>query len=137
MSAFIIIKPDASMRGLVGRIISRFEDRELLITRMEMRHKNAEWCREHYFHLSDHIYSNVEYAMTNDNLIGIVLGGGHALEVARQLVGATDSVEAVPGTIRGDFGSTPILRNVIHVSDSKENTDREIELFFNNETNKS
>ncbi len=137
MRVFIIINHDASMRGLVGRIISRFEDRELRITRMEMRHKNAEWCREHYLHLSDYIYTSVEHVMTSDNLIGIVLEGGHALEVAGQLVGATDSVEAVPGTIRGDFGSTPILRNVIHVSDSKENTDREIELFFNNETNKS
>ena len=137
MNVFVIIKPDAIMRGLVGRIISRFENKELYITRIEIRHKNAAWCREHYAHLSDEIYVKLGYFMTSNSLIGIIFNGERALEIARQLVGITDSVRAVPGTIRGDYGSTPILRNIIHVSDSLEATKREIELFFNDETDKS
>ncbi len=134
MSVFVIMKPDAILRGLVGKIITRFEDKELYIERIEVRRKSATWCREHYSHLPDGVYERVQDFMLTGELIGIVFGGERSHEIAQKLVGGTDSVKATPGTIRGDFGSTPIMRNVIHVSDSAENSRRESLLFFNEET---
>ncbi len=134
MSVFVIMKPDAILRGLVGRIITRFEDKELYIERVAVRRKNAAWCRNHYSHLPDGIYERVQDFMLTGELIGIVFGGEHAVETAKNLVGGTDSVKAEPGTIRGDFGTSPIMRNVIHVSDSFVDSKIEEQLFFNEET---
>lgn len=134
MSVFVIMKPDAILRGLVGKVITRFEDKELFIQRISVRRKNAAWCREHYSHLSDGIYYRVQDFMLTGELIGIIFGGEQSHEIARKLVGGTDSVKAEPGTIRGDFGTTSIMRNIIHVSDSVENSGRESQLFFDKET---
>ncbi len=134
MGVFVIIKPDAIVRGLVGKIIERFERKDLWIERVSIRRKNSAWCREHYAHLPDDIFRVIEVFMCSSELIGIVFKGDRAHAIANKLVGSTDSVEAEPGTIRGDYGSTPIMRNVIHVSDSYDDSKREISLFFNNET---
>lgn len=124
------------IRGLVGKIISRFEDKELFIVRIEIKHKNAAWCSKHYNHLPDDILEQVCEFMTEHPIIGICFAGERAHQIAKRLVGRTDSTEAEPGTIRGDYGSTPIMRNIIHVSDSFENSKRESDLFFNHRTDK-
>jgi nucleoside-diphosphate kinase len=128
------MKPDAILRGLVGKIITRFEDKELYIERIAVRRKSAAWCRAHYANLPDHIYERVQDFMLTGELIGMVFGGERTHETARSLVGGTDGVKASPGTIRGDFGTSPIMRNVIHVSDSRADSGRESQLFFDKET---
>lgn len=136
---FIIIKPDAIERGLVGKIISRFEDMGLYIKRIEKRRKNTYWCRQHYSHIFgtkqyEKIYSRLEQFMTHRSTIGIILVGPDAIKRVRKMVGATDALEAKPGTIRGDYGKSSGPRNLIHASDSVETVVKEIVLYFDKET---
>jgi len=133
---FIIIKPDAIERGLVGEIITRLERKGLSVVRMDLRRKKADWCAAHYdqFDLRKEegreIFRRLQQAMIYQPLIGAVIEGEEAIQVVRQLVGATDSLQAAPGTIRGDFGTRPIHRNLIHAADSIANAAREEALFF-------
>lgn len=140
---FIIIKPDALARGLFGRIMSRFEDMGLYITRIEKRSKGNTWCRFHYANVraacdigsSDkNIYTQLVVCMTGIPLIGVVLRGSDAVRRVRVVIGATDVMAAVPGTIRGDFGKYSGPYNLVHASDSLSAVDREIKLFFNKRT---
>lgn len=142
-TTFIIIKPDAINRRLIGEVISRLERKELCITRMEMRHKNYTWCRQHYQHIynkqkaredSEPIYSYLELFMSNVPLIGIEIYGDNVVKIVKKLVGCTDSIKAEPGTIRGDYGTTPVCYNMIHAADSEESARHEIQLFFNPKT---
>jgi len=127
----VIIKPDAINRGLIGRIISRFEDKDFKIKRIESRFKNAAWCKLMYSHLPQNTFLDQCCFMCTNILIGIKLEGPHAVQTVRRMVGCTDSTEALSGTIRGDFGTLPIRYNCVHASDSIENAERELELFFN------
>lgn len=133
---FIIIKPDAIERGLVGEIITRLERKGLSVIRMELRRKMADWCAAHYtqFDLKKEddreIFRRLQRAMIYKPLIGAIIEGEEAVQVVRRLVGATDSLQAVPGTIRGDFGTRPIHQNLIHAADSVINAAREEALFF-------
>lgn len=128
---FVIIKPDALERGLLGRIISRIEDAYLRISVIQERHKTIEWAAQHYAHLRNELFfSNLVKFMTSRSLVGFVVSGEHAIKRMRTLVGATKSWEAAPGTIRGDWGNSPAMYNLIHVSDSQEAAQRELELFF-------
>lgn len=137
---FVIIKPDAIRRGLIGEIIKRLERKKLFIERIERRCKTSEWCSAHYcqFNQSDHtergIFCRVQKAMIYESLIGIEILGDRAVSVVRALVGATNSTEATPGTIRGDFGNLPIHENLVHAADSEANARREIGLFFDPST---
>ncbi len=136
---FVIIKPDAIDRSLVGRIIGRFEDMGLRIARIEKRRKNTYWCRQHYSHIIgtgqyEKIYSNLEISMVCDFTIGIVLTGEHTIERIRRMVGATNALEAEPGTIRGDWGKFSGPFNLVHASDSVETVEKEIALYFDKET---
>lgn len=135
---FIIIKPDAITQGLVGRIISRFEDIELLIERIEKRRKDDNWCRQHYAHILEtttiEVYKRLRNFMIDQAIIGIVLSGPNAIERVRRMVGVTNALEAEPGTIRGDWGKSSGPYNLIHASDSVEAVEREIELYFDKET---
>lgn len=130
----IIIKPDAIKRKLIGKIISRLEDADLKITRMEMKQKNSEWFEEMYPHLEGEVYQKMREFITYTPLIGIVLEGPYAVERIRRMIGNTSSVLAAPGTIRGDFGSHPIRYNCVHASDSVDEVEKEIALFFDKET---
>lgn len=127
---FVIIKPDAISRGLIGKIISRFEDKCLEIVAIELKQKDETWCQLHYKHLSGSIYKNLEHFMLVSPLIGIVLEGPDVIRTVRIMVGSTDGLMAEPGTIRGDFGTHPIRYNIVHAADSYEAVDREINLFF-------
>jgi len=128
----VIIKPDAIRRGLIGRIISRFEDKDFIIKRIESRTKSITWCKLMYPHLIEMAtFNKLSTFMTANPLIGIELEGYNIVKVIRKMLGCTNSMDADPGTIRGDFGLWPIRYNCVHASDSIENAGRELELFFN------
>lgn len=134
---FVIIKPDAYNRYLVGKIISRLEDIDLKIERIETRRKNADWCEKHYQHIwvnQTDVYGRLKAFMVRKLTIGIILSGPNAIKRVRKMIGATDALEALPGTIRGDLGNASGPYNLIHASDSVEAAKREIEFYFNKET---
>ena len=132
---FIILKPDAIERKLVGTILNRFENKGYRILRIETHWKTEDWCERHYSHLDFNIYKNVAAFMTSAPLIGIILEGPDAIRVIKNMVGVTNSLEASPGTIRGDYGHTPIHHNLIHAADSIEAVKYEKQLFYNITTN--
>ncbi len=133
---FVIIKPDAIKRGLVGEIIKRLEQKRLFIEHIETRCKTSAWCGAHYrqFDQSNlaerEIFNRVQEAMIYTQLIGIKITGDMAVTVVRNMIGDTVSTDAAPGTIRGDFGGLPIHENLVHASDSESAAVREISLFF-------
>lgn len=129
-TSFLIVKPDAIERGLLGEIISRFERKYFRLTSITMRHKTLEWATRHYSHLlHDPFYSDLAHFMTSAPLVGFTLTGPSAIEVVRAMVGTTDSLKAPPGSIRGDYGYAPVMYNCIHASDSQEAAEREYNLF--------
>lgn len=130
MHTFVIIKPDSTKRGLIGRIISRFEDADFEIFSMRILQKDKTWFFRMYGHLSGSVYRDMENFMLSQPIVGIILKGRDAVNRARKMIGCTDSSETDPGTIRGDFGSHPIRFNCVHASDSKEAVTKEILLFF-------
>ncbi len=127
---FVMIKPDAVQRGLIGEIISRLERKGLKIVAMKMLNVDRDLAERHYAEHRDKPFfqSLVDY-ITSGPVVAMVVEGKNAVKVVRTLVGATNPQEALPGTIRGDFGMD-IGRNVIHASDSLESAEREISLFF-------
>lgn len=134
-AVFCIIKPDALNRRFMGRIFSRIEDTSLSICRISSRWKSPEWARAHYEHCNgEDFFDNLIDFMTQRSIVGFVVYGKHARGRLRTLVGSTKSWEAAPGTIRGDWGSYPAWKNLIHVSDSHETLMRESELFYDPKT---
>ncbi len=126
----VIIKPGAVRRGLVGKVIERFEDKGLKIVAMKMKHLDDRILSEHYAHLKDKpFFGRLVKAMEESPVILMVIEGKDAVDVVRKMAGPTNGREAMPGTIRGDF-SMSIQNNVIHASDSKENAEKEIRRFF-------
>lgn len=127
---FIIVKPEAVKRGLVGTVLTRFENRGLVLKRLEVRQISRDLARIHYAHLADKpFFEGVLDAITAGPVVTGILEGENAIELVRQLLGATDPLKAAPGTIRGDYG-TVLPYNVVHASDSPESAAREIKLFF-------
>jgi nucleoside-diphosphate kinase len=127
---FVMIKPDAVQRGLIGEIISRLEKKGLKIVAMKMINVSKELAEMHYAeHREKPFFQSLVDYITSAPVVAMVVEGRNAVKVVRTLVGATNPVEALPGTIRGDFGMD-IGRNVIHASDSLESAEREISLFF-------
>ena len=127
---YVMIKPDAVARGLAGRIIGRFEDAGLSIERMEHATLTREQAAENYReHEGKPFYAGLIDYITSGPVVKLVLSGPEAVAVCRKLMGATNPVEAAPGTIRGDFGLV-IDENVVHGSDSVASAEREIAVFF-------
>lgn len=139
----VLLKPDAIQRGLIGKIITRFENVGLKIVGMKMVWVNEEFSKKHY---SDHVnkpfYKPLEKFITEGPVIAMVIEGIHAVEVVRKIVGSTEPKKAQPGTIRGDFAhhsyeyadkKSIAIKNLIHASDTLENAKKEIELWFNDE----
>jgi len=127
---YIMIKPDAVARGLVGRIISRFEDTGLTLERVEYGVVTAEQAAANYVeHQGKPFYDGLVAYITSGPVVKLVLSGPNAVSVCRKLMGATNPAEAAPGTIRGDFGLV-LDANVVHGSDSPESAEREIAIFF-------
>ena len=129
----IILKPDAMHRRLVGRILSRFEDKGLRIVGCKMMRISRELAEEHYAeHRGKPFFESVVDFLSSEPVIVLVAAGYEAIGVCRTLMGATFGYEAEPGTIRGDFGISNQY-NLIHGSDSPESARREIDLYFDDD----
>ena len=126
----IIFKPDAVNRLLVGRILARFEDKGLRIAAMKLQQSPRALVEKHYqVHKGRPFYASLVGFMTAGPVIVAVLEGPQAVNVVRKLLGVTDGRDAVPGTIRGDFGLDQQY-NLVHASDGPETALTEIDLFF-------
>lgn len=126
----VLVKPDGVVRGLVGRIIARYEDKGLVIRALELRTIKPALAQQHYAeHVGRPYYAGLEAFITSGPLVAMVLEGARAIEAVRSLNGATDSAVAAPGTIRGDL-SLYKNRNLVHASDSAASAAREIALWF-------
>jgi nucleoside-diphosphate kinase len=128
--SFVLIKPDAVRRGLVGAVLSRFEAKGLRIVALQMRQIDGELADQHYAeHVQRDFYPPLRAFVTSGPSIAMIVEGDEAIEVVRGLNGATDGRKAAPGTIRGDF-SLSNRENLVHGSDSAESAAREIKLWF-------
>ncbi len=126
----IIVKPDGVQRGLIGKIISRFEDRGLQIIGMKMMRISQALAQDHYaVHKGKPFYDGLIRFMTGGPVVVLALQGNNAIEVSRKMMGATFGFKAEPGTIRGDFGLSSSF-NLIHGSDSPEAAAAELARFF-------
>jgi nucleoside-diphosphate kinase len=129
----IIIKPDAVQRGLIGKIITRFERRGLHIAAIKLMHITEDLAERHYaIHEGKPFYEPLIEYITSSPVVVMVLEGNDAIEIARRTMGATNPAEAAPGTIRADFG-LEIGRNLVHGSDGPETAAFEVPLFFGEE----
>ena len=130
---FIICKPDAVERGLVGEILARFERRNLKLVAVEMRTIDDATARKHYAeHDGKPFFADlVSFITRGPAVLAVVEGPGDTWKVVRTMMGATNPKESAPGTIRGDLGIL-FTENLIHGSDSAESAAREIGLFFPN-----
>jgi nucleoside-diphosphate kinase len=128
--SFVLLKPDAVRRGLVGEIVSRFEAKGLAIVALEQRTIDAATADQHYAeHVERDFYPPLRAFVTSGPLVAMVLEGDEAIEVVRALNGATDGRKAAPGTIRGDL-SLSNRENLVHGSDSPESAEREMKIWF-------
>ena len=126
----ILIKPDGVERGLIGPIITRFEQRGLKLAAMKMLQVPDELTRKHYaVHEGKPFYEPLIEYITSSPVVALVLEGPEAVQIARNTIGATKPVEATAGSIRGDLGLM-VGRNLVHGSDSPENAVAEIALWF-------
>jgi len=127
---FTLLKPDAVQRGLVGEVLRRFERRGLKLVAMKLMRVPRELAESYYAeHKGKPFYDPLVRYVTSSPVVAIVLEGEGAVAVVRKMMGKTNSAEAEPGTVRGDFGLI-IGRNIIHGSDSLASAKREIALFF-------
>lgn len=127
---FIILKPDAVQRGLVGEIIARFERRGLKLVAMKLIAVSDELAQQHYaVHKERPFFNSLISYITSSPVVALVLEGTDAISVVRKTVGATKPADAEPGTIRADFG-LEIGRNLVHASDGSETAKSEIALWF-------
>ena len=126
----VLVKPDGFRRHLTGEIISRLERKGLNIAAMRMLQMDKALAKRHYaVHDGKPFFAGLVDFITSGPIVAIVIEGEKAVEVVRKLMGETDPVKAAPGTIRGDYG-LDISENLIHGSDSEENAQKEIALFF-------
>jgi nucleoside-diphosphate kinase len=128
----ILVKPDAFARGLTGEIIARFERKGLRIAALEQRTLDEAIATQHYAeHEGKGFFGELVEFITSGPLVAMVLEGHEAVTAARQIIGATNPLEAAPGSIRGDF-ALEVGQNMVHGSDSDESATREASLFFPN-----
>ena len=139
----VILKPDAIVRGLAGRVLQRFEDAQLKIVGMKMRKLDAEFTRRHYFDLEERLGATVYHTtaefMQRGPVIAFVLEGPDAVATVRKIVGSTYPNEAPPGTIRGDFAHQSkaaataggkAVANLVHASGNRDEAKYEVALWF-------
>ncbi|HEY0631854.1 MAG TPA: nucleoside-diphosphate kinase [Thermoleophilaceae bacterium] len=126
----ILVKPDAFERGLTGEIVARFERKGLKIVAMKHMVVQREQAEEHYAeHKEKPFFGDLVEFITGGPLVAMVLEGHEAVKAARQVIGATNPIEAAPGSIRGDFG-LEVQTNLVHGSDSPDSAARESGIFF-------
>jgi nucleoside-diphosphate kinase len=126
----VLLKPDCLQRRLLGRVLARFEDKGFLIVALKLIQVTPELARLHYAqHLSEKWYPDLEAFITSGPVLAAILEGPDVIRVVREMVGATDGLEAAPGTIRGDYGSSRQM-NLVHAADGPAAARREINIFF-------
>ena len=126
----ILFKPDAVQGKFCGKVLTRFEDAGFPIRACKMLRLTPEILREHYAHVADKpFYPEIEEFMGSTPVIAMVLEGDNVIEKVREMLGATNSKEAAPGTIRNEFGEDMMV-NVVHASDGPETAEVEVKRFF-------
>jgi nucleoside-diphosphate kinase len=126
----VLLKPDCVERRLMGRVISRFEDKGFNIIAMKMLRVTPELAKTHYAeHVAKPFYPALEAFITASPIVALVLEGLEAIRVTRDILGATSGLKAAAGTIRGDFSGSRQM-NLVHASDGPEAAAREIALYF-------
>lgn len=129
--SLVLLKPDCVQRRLIGRIITRFEDKGLNVVAMKMIQVSPELAKQHYAeHVDKPFYPGLEKFITGAPVVAMIVSGLEAIRVIREMLGATSGLKAAAGTIRGDFSSSRQM-NLVHASDGPEAAQREIELYFN------
>ena len=127
---FVMIKPDSVVRGLIGKVISRMEEKGLKLIGARMIHMTEEQANRLYsVHKSKPFFGDLVSFIRSAPVVVLAVEGESAVTVVRRLIGATDSKEAAPGTVRGDLSCSKSM-NVIHASDSLDNAQRELAIFF-------
>ena len=126
----ILVKPDAFARNLTGEIIARFERKGLRLAALQQLTMTEQLAERHYAeHQGKPFYDELVRFITSGPLVAMVLEGEQAVTAARQVIGATNPVEAAPGSIRGDY-AIEVGQNMVHGSDASESASREVALFF-------
>ena len=126
----ILVKPDAFARNLTGEIIARFERKGLRIVALKHMTVDEDLAKRHYGeHEGKPFFGELVDFITSGPLVAMVLEGAYAVQAARQVIGATNPLEAAPGSIRGDF-ALEVGQNLVHGSDSDESAARETDIFF-------
>ncbi len=127
---FVAIKPDGVKRGLIGKIIDRFETKGFKIVAMKLLQVTPEMAEKHYEeHKGKPFYNRLVHYITSGPIVAMVIEGYEAIESVRHMVGATSPMKADVGTIRADFAQV-MEYNVIHASDSPESAQRETAIYF-------
>ncbi|MBW7649576.1 nucleoside-diphosphate kinase [Anoxybacillus sp. ST4] len=130
---FLMVKPDGVQRGVIGDIVARFERKGFQLVGAKLMQVSRELAEQHYAeHKERPFFGELVGFITSGPVFAMVWEGENVIATARQMMGKTNPQEALPGTIRGDFGLT-VGKNIIHGSDSKESAAREIQLFFKEE----
>jgi len=128
--SLILFKPDSVQRGLVGRILCRFEDKGLGVIGLKMLQVTPELARQHYAeHVEKPFYPGLEAFITASPIVALVLEGPEVIRVVREMLGPTNGLNAPSGTIRGDFGRSRQM-NLVHAADGPEASAREIPLYL-------
>ncbi len=126
----VLLKPDCVQRRLMGRILTRFEDKGFNIVAVKMMRLTPELSRKHYAeHVNKPFYPALESFVTGGPLVAMIVEGLEAIRVVREMLGATSGLKAAAGTIRGDFSSSRQM-NLVHASDGPDAAKREIEIYF-------
>ncbi len=126
----VLLKPDCVQRRLMGRVLTRLEEKGFNIIAMKLIHITPELARRHYAeHVAKAWYPTLEQFITGGPTVAAIVEGPEAIRVVRDMVGATHGLKAVPGSIRGDYSSSQQM-NLVHASDGAEAARREQEIFF-------
>ena len=127
---FLMVKPDGVQRRLVGEIIRRFEAKGFILAALQMLTPTREQAESHYgVHKGKPFFEGVVSFISSGPVVGMIWEGDDVVALSRKLIGATKPADAAPGTIRGDYANT-IEQNLIHGSDSAENAELEISIWF-------
>jgi nucleoside-diphosphate kinase len=128
--SLVLLKPDCIERRMIGRILTRFEDKGLNIVAMKMLKVTPELAKKHYAeHVSKPFYPSLEAFITSAPIVALAVEGLDVVRLIRDMLGATNGLNAAPGTIRGDYSSSRQM-NLVHASDSLESAARELALYF-------
>lgn len=129
--SLVLLKPDCVERRLMGQILARFEAKGFNVVALKMLRITPELSKQHYAeHVSKPFYGSLEDFITSAPVVAMAVEGLDVIRVIREMLGATNGLNAAPGTIRGDFSSSRQM-NLVHASDSPESAARELSLYFN------